>query len=291
MIIGLTGLNAAGKGAVAEYLVERGFVFHSLSDSIRDVLTQRGEEHSRENMIRVGRELRERGGAGALAHGILRKLDDGINHVVDSFRNPAEVEVFREHGDFAMLHVTATEAVRFDRIKGRGRVGDPTDIETFRRLEEAELTGGPAGQQLLATAAKADHDVPNDSSIEALKEVLDPLVLRILQSQSRPGWDEYFMNIAHEVALRSNCGGGHHAGPPRDLHRLQRHPTGRPELQRGWLSALQLPGSQRHGAQRVSVLTRRRERHHSGRVPRHARRGRHDLRDAVAMSDVHENDY
>ena len=205
MIIGLTGLNAAGKGAVAEYLVERGFVFHSLSDSIRDVLTQRGEEHSRENMIRVGRELRERGGAGALAHGILRKLDDGINHVVDSFRNPAEVEVFREHGDFAMLHVTATEAVRFDRIKGRGRVGDPTDIETFRRLEEAELTGGPAGQQLLATAAKADHDVPNDSSIEALKEVLDPLVLRILQSQSRPGWDEYFMNIAHEVALRSNC--------------------------------------------------------------------------------------
>ena len=37
MIIGLTGRNAAGKGAAAEFLKSKGFAFHSLSDVIRDI--------------------------------------------------------------------------------------------------------------------------------------------------------------------------------------------------------------------------------------------------------------
>ena len=206
MIIGLTGMNAAGKGTVADYLKRRGFVYYSLSDVIRDVLADRGMEPTREHMIHTGRELRERGGAGALAIGILRKLDPRHNNVVDSFRNPAEVDVFRERGDFVMLEVTASEPTRFARIKSRGRVGDPTDLETFRRLERAELTAAnAAGQQLLATAAKADHQVPNDSDVSTLETTLGPLVLDILRQQTRPDWDEYFMNIAHEVAMRSNC--------------------------------------------------------------------------------------
>ena len=205
MIIGLTGLNGAGKGTVAEFLQERGFVYHSLSDTIRDVLAERGQEPTRENMIRTGNELRETGGSGALATGILDKLDFGVNNIVDSIRSPGEVEVLRTCKDFVLFDISATEDSRFERMVGRGRVGDPEDIETFRRLEQAELTGAPTGQQLVATAALADHRVSNDGSIETLHEVLQPLVLSVLRQQGRPGWDDYFMNIAHEVALRSNC--------------------------------------------------------------------------------------
>ena len=205
MIIGLTGLNAAGKGTVAEFLKELGFAYSSLSDVIRDVLAARGEEPTRENMIRVGRELRQAGGAGALASGILRKLDHGLNNIVDSFRNPEEVRVFQRHGGFRLISVTAEEATRFARITARGRVGDPTDIETFRRLEQAELTGAPSGQQLIATAELADFQVSNDTDVTDLRTRLGPLVISILQSAERPGWDDYFMRIAPEVAMRSNC--------------------------------------------------------------------------------------
>ena len=179
MIIGLTGLNASGKGAVAEYLAGLGFQYHSLSDVIRDVLRERGIAPTREAMIRAGRELRERGGSGVLAEEILLRTTDGSNHIVDSVRNPVEVEVLRRHPAFVLIEVTASEASRFERIKSRGRVGDPTDLETFRRLEAAELTGAPAGQQLIATAALADHRLANDGTVEELLATLSDLLAEI----------------------------------------------------------------------------------------------------------------
>ena len=180
MIIGLTGRNAAGKGTAAEYLVELGFEYHSLSDAIRDVLAERGQPPTRELMIAAGRELREAGGPGALARQILAKLQPGQHYVVDSFRNPGEVEVFRDSGRrFALLEVQADELVRFERLQARGRVGDANTIEEFRAHERAELTGNAVGQQLLATAELANIRVANDGEIEALREGID-LILKTL---------------------------------------------------------------------------------------------------------------
>lgn len=181
MIIGLTGLNAAGKGTVAEFLKQRGFAYFSLSDVIRDALAERGEEPGRENMIRAGNAIREQGGPGALAIGMLKKVDVAQKTIVDSFRNPAEVIEFQSLGDgFALIEVTASEETRFERIKSRGRVGDPKDIDTFRELEQRELTGDPTGQQLVATAALADHRVANDGDLESLHSQLQSLLNTLL---------------------------------------------------------------------------------------------------------------
>ncbi len=68
-IIGLTGPNAAGKGEAARFLREKGYAYHSLSDVVREEATARGLDHSRENLIRVGNELRQTFGAGILASG------------------------------------------------------------------------------------------------------------------------------------------------------------------------------------------------------------------------------
>ena len=181
MIIGLTGLNAAGKGTVADFLKQHGFDYYSLSDVIRDALAERGEEPARENMIRAGNAIREQGGPGALAIGMLKKVDHDQNTIVDSFRNPAEVREFQTLGDqFALIEVTASEETRFTRIKSRGRVGDPTDIATFRELEQRELTGDPTGQQLVATAALADHRVSNDGDLARLHTQLNDLLKTLL---------------------------------------------------------------------------------------------------------------
>ncbi len=37
-IIGLTGRNAAGKGTIADLLKKRKFIYHSLSDTLREEL-------------------------------------------------------------------------------------------------------------------------------------------------------------------------------------------------------------------------------------------------------------
>lgn len=206
MIIGLTGKNAAGKGEVAEYLKHRGFEYHSLSDEIREEIQRRGLEISRELLIEVGNELRRQSGPGVLAERILARFEPDSSYVVDSIRNPSEVEVLRRRKDFILLAVEADQALRFERSRTRSREGAAQTLERFAREEERELNSSdPASQQLLATSRSADLTVTNNGSIEDLHRQLDSILPRLMSNFTRPDWDEYFMSIARVVASRSNC--------------------------------------------------------------------------------------
>lgn len=182
MIIGLTGRNASGKGTVAEYFLARGFQYQSLSDAIREHLRGQGLEPTRDHMIAAGRSLRAEGGAGVLAVRTLERIPHGTDAVVDSIRNPAEVEVLRQRPDFVLLEVTADRSVRYARLSERARAGDATSYAEFVRQEEAELhSGDVSAQQLNATAAMADVAVRNDGDVEALHAELDELTERLRQ--------------------------------------------------------------------------------------------------------------
>jgi dephospho-CoA kinase len=166
LIIGLTGPNAAGKSAVASHLESRGFRFHSLSDIVREEAGARGLDHSRENLIAVGNELRRAEGPGVLAARLVPRL--GRREVVDSIRNPSEVAELRRLDGFHLLGLDAPVELRFERARLRGRVGDGTTLEEFVRMEESENTADPAAQQLRATLALADVVLLNDGSLEWL---------------------------------------------------------------------------------------------------------------------------
>jgi dCMP deaminase len=206
MIIGVSGPNGAGKGEFVSYLEERSFYVHSLSDVIRDELARRGVEESRERMIEVGTELRAQGGPGALASGLLKKLLPDRNYAIDSIRHPAEVEVLREFAhDFHLVWVDAEIETRFERLRLRGRAGDPETLERLRELEGRELgSDDPAAQQLLAVKAIADFEVRNDGGFAELHESIHAVFKESLFFE-RPSWDEYFMSIARVVSSRSNC--------------------------------------------------------------------------------------
>ena len=182
MIIGLTGKFAAGKGTVAETLMARGFAYHSLSDVIRDELKRRGVPESREHLTEVGNELRRNEGPAALARRIVAKLTGpgaAADHIVDSIRNPAEVEALRAAPGFFLLGVDADQAVRFERLVARARQGDPTTFAQFAGLEEREThSTDPTTQQLHATWALADEVLANDGSRESLAESVAQLLLR-----------------------------------------------------------------------------------------------------------------
>ena len=205
MLIGLTGRNAAGKGEVARYLQRKSFYYYSLSNAIRDEIRSRGEQPTRERLIIIGNELRQKHGAAVLAERILSKIEDDKHYIIDSIRNPAEVEAFREAKHFKLIRVEAPAEVRFQRIVNRQRESDPKTYEEFVALENREAEGDDTSQNLVKVELMADYPLINDGPIEKLYVQIDQLLPKLLQEIQRPSWDEYFMNIAKVVASRSNC--------------------------------------------------------------------------------------
>lgn len=147
---------------------------HSLSDVVREEAAARGLPPERGHLIEIGNDLRRRQGAGALAERIVPRLDG--RDVVDSIRNPTEVQVLRRVPGFVLARVTASAATRFRRSVARARPGDPETLEAFRLREEQENATDPAGQQLDRTGALADVVLDNDGDRAALREAVERLL-------------------------------------------------------------------------------------------------------------------
>ncbi|MFV1950849.1 MAG: deaminase [Nitrospinota bacterium] len=233
MIIGLTGENCSGKGTVAGYLKKKGFYCYSLSDVIREELEEEGNEVTREALIKKGNELRQRYGPSILAKRILSKIESDKNYIIDSIRNPAEVEELRSREDFILIHIYSSKEKRFERMRLRNREGDPKTFDAFMKIEEAEARNADKTKQQLVECMKiADKRVVNDLDFNHLYKEIDNLLEELslslkdyhqeenIRSENsspileesvsnnglaRPTWDEYFMRIAKVVSSRSNC--------------------------------------------------------------------------------------
>ena len=208
ILIGLTGENCAGKGTVADYLVKKGCYYYSLSDIIREELASEGKEISREALIAKGNELRRNFGPDILAKRTIAKLQDDRNYVVDSIRNPAEAKLLLATGKMTLIYVSASEKRRFARMKERKRDGDPKSFEAFVTIDKLEVKGKDEfGQSLSEVIALATKKVVNESDFKDLYADVDDVLASLSADfkPTRPGWDQYFMNIAKVVSTRSNC--------------------------------------------------------------------------------------
>ncbi len=178
MIIGLTGKNAAGKGEAANYLKSKGFVYYSLSDVIRDEATRRGLDHSRENLINLGNELREKFGPDYLAKKINEKIR--ASHVedfaIDSIRSPFEANELMKNSDFVLIGVDAPVELRFKRLLERNRLGDSKTLAEFKEHEQRENLKSDTNQQLDKTFGMAQRIISNDSSLEELHKKIDSML-------------------------------------------------------------------------------------------------------------------
>ena len=206
MILGISGPNGAGKGEVVAWLQARSFYPLSLSDVVRDELRARGETETRDRMIETGQALRREGGPGVLADRLVAAILPDRNYVIDSIRHPAEVDALRRASPhFRLLWVEAAMATRLERLRARGRGGDPTTLSELEAVEARELgSPDPNAQQLLAVRDRADFTLTNDTTLADLHDATQRVLARCLHFE-RPGWDEYFMSIARVVASRSNC--------------------------------------------------------------------------------------
>lgn len=209
MLVGIAGLNSSGKDTVAEFLENKGFVRKSLSDEIRKESQVRGLELTRENLIKLGNELRQTQGNGVLAKRVLAGLDLRGNYSFVSIRNPEEVKELKNHRQFFMLFVEADPKTRFERIKKRNRENDPKTFEEFQRVEALELKSeNDSSQQLRAIQKMADATIQNNGSFEELYEKVEDFLDKLNFVYKRPSWDDYFLEMSRVVAKRATCDRG-----------------------------------------------------------------------------------
>jgi len=168
MIIGVTGATGAGKTTFVRYLSAKGFEHLSLSDMIRNELNLRGMEITRENLQDVGNEMRRKFGLGVWAKKVLDIMRPGRNYVIDSIRNPGEIETLAASGDFALVAVTAPLEARFLRMSCRAERGEkePATLAAFEKSEAREADSEQScNQQLDQCVRMAKIIIPNESGL------------------------------------------------------------------------------------------------------------------------------
>jgi dephospho-CoA kinase len=147
--IGLAGTILAGKGAVRELLTKKYNAYSfSLSDMLREEADRRGIEKTRQVLTDIADELRMKKGNGVLAEMALEKIAKMKEHhdvvVMDSIRNPGEVEMLRTalKRHFFFIFIDAPIELRYQRSLERKREGEggKTFME-FENKDREEMRG------------------------------------------------------------------------------------------------------------------------------------------------------
>lgn len=180
-IIGISGSFSSGKDTAANHIIEKyGFEHNSLSDELRIVLKERGEEQSRDNWRRLGNELRAKYGPGVLAERALKRAKTN-KLIFSSIRNLGEIEVLKKkakqtNGRFIFIWIDAPVEKRYDWAKERGRIENVKSITEFIEKENLERSTQAHKQQLGLCEREADFKVVNDKSKKDLYKKLDKLM-------------------------------------------------------------------------------------------------------------------
>lgn len=214
MIIGLTGTLSSGKGEVAKFLKEKGFVYLSLSDELRQIAMQEKIPLTRENLQDLGNKKREERGAGVLAELVSDKIinQQYVKAIVDGIRNPAEIEILKKISNFFLVAVDALQLTRFERMKKRNRESDPKTLEDFLKVDERDQgEENEKGQQVGKCIDLADFYLINNGDLKEAGLKIRKIYDKVLLKMGRPSWNEYFMKAAYLVAERSTCL-RHHVG-------------------------------------------------------------------------------
>lgn len=178
-IVGLTGPTAGGKGTVAGFLKEVGYTYFSLSDELRKEAAKRNWGGGKETLQNLGDELREKFGNAVLAKRVA-ELDEFKNAqriIIDSIRNPAEINYLRDFFGAKILGVTASVHTRYEYYKERAREGDPMSFQEFLRLDGREMINGNGGSthviQIKECLRISDFVIVNEVSKERLRELTE----------------------------------------------------------------------------------------------------------------------
>ncbi len=175
MLIGITGTNGAGKGAVVEYLVsKKGFSRYSARTVIIDCINAKHLPTTDKDTMRdVANELRKEHGAAYVIESLYAMAKDDSNAVLESVRTIGEAEFLKGHGAH-ILAVDADKQKRHARITDRGTEEDNLTLEEFSAREDREMASSdPWDMNVFGVMQLADAHVMNNGTLEELYAQVD----------------------------------------------------------------------------------------------------------------------
>ncbi len=178
--IGLTGLAGSGKSTVAKYLKEKyEYEFLVLSDvlkaeaAVRGLLLGKSMEEQKLALSKLGDEWRKETGKEEI---VAEKLIEIIKQrklqkvVIDGFRSPAEVELFKKNFEkFYLIYISTDFEMRFNR-----RLMDDPAAEKGQMLERDR--GDIEKKGLQNVIDTADFILDNNGTLKDLQHNIDVIV-------------------------------------------------------------------------------------------------------------------
>ncbi len=182
MLLGITGTDGAGKGAVVDYLVkEKGFTHYSARAIWEEEFIKRGIESNRANMRLVANELRAQHGNDFLVTYYLKKMQEEApeNAIIESIRTIAEADTLQKEGGI-LIAVDANQELRYRRITARGSSSDYVSFQEFAQHEELEMNDpDPHGMQKAKVMQMADYTIVNEGTLEDLGKQLEKILQKL----------------------------------------------------------------------------------------------------------------
>lgn len=171
MLIGITGTDGAGKGAVVQYLVQKkGFTHYSAREFIMAEIKRLGLPTDRNQMRLTANKLRAaHGDAFVVKQAYDKAQKEGVeNVVIESIRALAEAVFLKDQGGI-LLAVDAAADIRYTRVQGRRSESDKVSYEQFLAHEALEKNDpDPHGMQKAKVIQMADHTILNERTLTEL---------------------------------------------------------------------------------------------------------------------------
>jgi dephospho-CoA kinase len=155
------------------------------SDTLKKKLLEQGIEVTRENLGKLGNELRAKHGHHVVGMLIEEEIKDKNNDfVIEGMRHPEVIEYLKKTfpHNFTVIAVEAPIEKRFELSKKRGKKDDPQSLDQFRIADQIELgkIAAPNSQRMNECLRLAQYTIENNSSFEELEEKVEKLFQQIM---------------------------------------------------------------------------------------------------------------
>ena len=175
--MGLVGLIGAGKTTVSDFLISKGFHHLRFSAPIEIEIKKRGLPLERKIYQDIGDEWRTKFGLDYISRLLLQEVEKSSDShfIVDGFRNLGEINPFMSLESFFLIGLVADAETRYQRLRKRGKPGDPHTKRDFLKQEKRDVGARQPdffGQNNSSVLELADVKINTAKNLdEVLKEV------------------------------------------------------------------------------------------------------------------------